>query len=216
MATLLESPPNPISLADVAQISQQLADELGRMVLKTEGFSVADYLSLNGNYFVEYDNGRLQVLPMPDSLHQAIILIVANLFIAYSKQDAAARTKVAPFKVWLNDRKYREPDVCFMKGEHADRRFKDHWMGADLVVEIISESNRDHDEQTKRREYAEAGIPEYWIIDPEGRVVEVLALAGNSYISKGVFGAGMTALSATLAGFAVDVDELFKLAEAQA
>jgi Uma2 family endonuclease len=133
MATLLQSPPNALSLADVADISQQLAEDLGQLVFKTEGFSVEDYLSLDGNYLVEYVDGCLQVLPVPDALHQAITFVFATLLVAYSKPDSMARTKMAPFKVYLDDHKYREPDVCFMRGKHASRRTSKYWNGADLV-----------------------------------------------------------------------------------
>ena len=216
MATLLQSPPNPISLAGVAEISQQLADEIGRMVLKTEGFSVEDYLSLNGNYFVEYVDGCLQVLPMPDALHQAIAFVVATLLVDYSKSDVDARTKLSPFKVWLNPRKYREPDVCFMKGENAARRTGGFWRGADLVVEVVSESNRDHDYETKRVDYARAGIPEYWIIDPSQNILRLYKLVEKSYVLHGDFGIGTTAVSPSLSGLSIDVKRLFEQAAAQA
>ncbi len=56
-----------------------------------------------------------------------------------------------------------------------------------LVVEVVSpgepgdQSNYDRDYVEKRREYAERGIPEYWLIDPERQVVLVLTLRGQSY-----------------------------------
>src|SRR5205823_5002744 len=116
MATLLESPPKPLSLRDVAAISRTLADDISRLVLRTEGFSVEDYLSLDGSYFVEYSDGRLQVLPLPNALHQALAFMFASLFIAWSKSDTLARTKLAPFRVRLSPREYREPDMCLMLG----------------------------------------------------------------------------------------------------
>jgi Uma2 family endonuclease len=203
---------------DVAGISQTLAEDLGRIVLKTEGFSVEDYLSLDGPYLIEYVDGCLQVLPMPDSIHQAIVLIVTNLLMAYSKQagDVDARTKMSPFKVLLNETKYREPDVCYMRGVNAHRRNRKFWIGADLVVEVISESNRDHDLQTKMHDYAAAGIPEYWIIDPEQCAVDIFRLAEGSYAQHGKFGTGTIATSPSLSGFSVDVTELFRQANAQA
>jgi hypothetical protein len=78
MPSLLESPGQPLSLADVAGISRQLADDIGRLTLKTEGFTVEDYLSLGGPYLVEYRGGCLQVLPMPTALHQALAFVFAN------------------------------------------------------------------------------------------------------------------------------------------
>lgn len=201
---------------DVAGISQTLAEDLGRIVLKTEGFSVEDYLSLDGPYLLEYVDGCLQVLPMPDSIHQAIAIIVTNLLLAYSKQDIDARTKIAPFPVYLNDKKYREPDVCFMRGINAHRRNKKFWIGADLVVEVISESNRDHDFQTKMQDYAAAGIPEYWIIDPEQNTIQIFQLSEGRYIPHGKFDVGTIAASPSLPGLSVDVADLFRQAAAQA
>lgn len=216
MPTLLESPPRPLSLADVATISRQLADDISHLVLKSEGFSVGDYLSLGGNYFVEYLDGGLQILPMPTAFHQAIAFVLANLLVTWSRPDARARTKLGPFRVRINERDFREPDVCFMRGVHADRRSNQYWIGADFVAEVISESNADHDLRTKRSEYAAAGIPEYWIIDPDRRTIRVLTLAGNEYVLHGDFAAGQTATSVALNGFNVVVSDLFAAAEAQA
>lgn len=93
MPSLLESPGHPLSLADVAGISRQLADDIGRLTLKTEGFTVSDYLSLGGPYLVEYRSGCLQVLPMPNALHQALAFVFANLLLAFSKNDPISRVK---------------------------------------------------------------------------------------------------------------------------
>ena len=59
---------------------------------------------------------------------------------------------------------------------------------------------------SKPRDYAQAQIPEYWIIDPVERVVRVLTLAGTSYQVHGAFGAGTEASSVLLPGFRVAVD----------
>jgi len=201
---------------DVAGISQTLAEDLGRIVLKTEGFSVEDYLSLDGPYLLEFVDGCLQVLPRPDALHQAIAFVLANMLVSYGTQDPDARVKLSPFPVYLNDKKYREPDVCFMRGINAHRRNKKFWIGADLVVEVISESNRDHDSQTKMQDYAAAAIPEYWIIDPEQSTIHIFQLAEGGYTQRGKFGIGTIATSPSLPGLSVDVAELFRQAAAQA
>lgn len=216
MPTLLESPPTPLSLADVASISRQLADDISRLVLRTEGFSVEDYLSLDGPYLVEYLQGSLQILPMPTALHQAIAFVLANLLVAWLKPDPLARTKLAPFRVRLSDKLYREPDICFMRGVNSHRRNDRFWVGVDLVVEIISETNRAHDMQTKLAEYAAAGIPEYWIIEPDRKTVSVFSLIADAYVLHGDFGSGQVATSVLPGGFAVDVSDLFAAAEAQA
>ena len=74
---------------------------------------------------------------------------------------------ISGYKVRLRARKYREPDILFIKAAHRSGIKKQYCEKADLVIEVVSEKNRPHDIKKKRIEYAKAGIPEYWIIDPE-------------------------------------------------
>jgi len=75
-------------------------------------------------------------------------------------------------------------------------------------MEVVSEGeeNRGRDLETKREEYARAGIAEYWIVDPQEQRVTVLVLDGPSYRVHGVFGRGATATSVLLPGFEGSVD----------
>ena len=61
--------------------------------------------------------------------------------------------------------------------------------------------------------YAEAGIPEYWIVDPQKRVITVLVLADAVYRVHGEFTPEQQATSVLLGGFAVDVAEVFAAAK---
>ena len=96
-----------------------------------------------------------------------------------------------------------------MLAEHASRIGKEYWDGADLVMEVVSDKNRPHDIKTKRVEYARAGIPEYWLVDPKKETITVLVLKGRSktYTVLGTFRKGQSASSKLLAGFTVDVTE---------
>jgi len=58
----------------------------------------------------------------------------------------------------------------------------------------------------KRREYAQAHIPEYWIVNPQTELITVLHLENDRYVEHGVFKRGETATSALLEGFLVNVD----------
>ncbi len=130
-------------------------------------WSVEDYLQLNGNYFVEFTDGNVEVLPMPTLIHQ---LIVQRLFLLLNAFVAARNlglVVIAPFRIRLDERKFREPDLMFMSREkfpHVKNEFSD---GADLVMEVVSDDDRKRDLETKRIEYAQAAIPEYWIVDPQ-------------------------------------------------
>jgi Uma2 family endonuclease len=77
-------------------------------------------------------------------------------------------------------------------------------------MEVVSPDPKDEerDWKDKRKDYARARIPEYWIIDPQKKRVRVLKLKSKTYRVHGDFGPGTQATSALLPGFAVAVDEV--------
>ncbi|MDB5291432.1 MAG: hypothetical protein JWL69_2673, partial [Phycisphaerales bacterium] len=75
----------------------------------------------------------------------------------------------------------------------------------DLVMEVVSEDGCRRDLEEKRRDYALAGIPEYWIVDPREQSITVLTLSGKQYIVAGEAHNGQKAASVLLKGFEVDV-----------
>jgi Uma2 family endonuclease len=104
-----------------------------------------------------WTSDRCVVVSSPATSSQCRRLIIADLFRHWSAAvDRDARTTISPFKVMLDDRRYREPDVCLTLGRNAARRERRFWRGADIVVEIISGTNRPQDVITKRAGYAAA------------------------------------------------------------
>ena len=83
--------------------------------------------------------------------------------------------------------------------------------GADLVMEVVSDDPKDRarDYQQKLADYAEAKVAEYWIVDPERKVVLVHRLQGERYAAPGEYSLGDQAKSVVLSGFEVDVTKLF-------
>ena len=79
-------------------------------------------------------------------------------------------------------------------------------------MEIVSPDDPGRDLQAKRRDYAEARIPEYWVVSPIDEVIAVLILAGDAYAEHGVFRRGQRADSVYLNSFAVRVAEVFDAA----
>jgi len=145
-------------------------------------------------------------------LHQTIVLILYEALAVYVRQHRLGKVLAAPLPVRLWSGKMREPDVLFLRREHFDKRQGNFWAGADLVMEVISPSDPGRDKITKRHEYAKAGIPEYWLVDPSEKTVTVLSLpeGAEEYAVHGVFGTGESAQSASLPGFSVTVDGLFQ------
>src|SRR4051812_11996140 len=164
-----------------------------------------EYLALNSNRLVEFSHGSLEVLVMPTTSHQLIVLYLYRVFEAFVSAGGLGTVLVAPLRVRLWPGKFREPDLVFLRAQHAARIGELFWDGADLVMEVVSDDDRRRDLETKRREYAQAGIPEYWIVDPLLARITVLRLDGPAYAVHGEFPRGTRATSHLLPGFAVDV-----------
>jgi len=164
------------------------------------------------NHLVEFSHGYLEVLPMPTEAHQLIVLYLYRALLDFIERRRPGLVLVAPLPVRLWAGKYREPDVVLMLAEHTERRHKQYWEQPDLVIEVVSPDSRKHDLETKRREYAQAGIPEYWIVDPQEERIIVLALSGTRYTVHGEFTSGTVARSALLPEFEVAVDEVWATA----
>src|SRR5437868_11554192 len=105
---------------------------------------------------------------MPTPSHQFILKFLVYLLDAFVKANAEGHVLFAPLPIRLWPGQLREPDLLFLRPNRIiDRRKPPE--GADLVMEIVSEGteNRQRDLETKRRDYAQARIDEYWIVDPQ-------------------------------------------------
>lgn len=169
-----------------------------------------EYLAHDSGQLVEFDNGRVEYLPMPDELHQWVSRFLFRAFDRFVEARKLGETYYSPLPVKLWDVRYREPDIVFLANDRP-RSPKRVPIGADLVVEIVSpgKSARRRDFEDKRKDYAAAGIPEYWIVDPKQETVTVLMLDGDAYAEHGVFQGDDVATSKLLAGFRVSIKELF-------
>ncbi|HSF39979.1 MAG TPA: Uma2 family endonuclease, partial [Thermoanaerobaculia bacterium] len=81
----------------------------------------------------------------------------------------------------------------------------------DLAIEVLSPSTRHVDRGAKKEAYRDASIPEYWLVDPRMRTIEVYRLSesGDRYVELDRGGVGQTVGSACLAGLRVPVEKVF-------
>ena len=170
----------------------------------------AQYLELtdHAKLLLEFTDGHLEVLPMPTDRHQAIS---QYLFLALIPFVGTLGGKVhyAPLRLRIRDGKFREPDLLLVRDANDPRRRDDYWRGADMVLEIVSPDDPGRDLHVKRDDYAEARIPEYWVVNPVDETITVLTLTGGAYTEHGVFRRGQQADSVYLNGFGVGVIEVF-------
>jgi Uma2 family endonuclease len=172
-------------------------------------WSVEQYLKLTNqtNRLIEFTDGVIEVLPLPTKSHQAISRVLFLALLAVM-QRIGGDVFYAPLRVEVRPGKFREPDLLLVMDKDDPRAQDEYWTGADLVVEIVSPDKPKRDTEEKPLDYAEAGIPEYWIVNPLTDTITVLVLTGNTYDEHGVFHRGEHATSQLLDGFSVSVDDV--------
>lgn len=171
-----------------------------------------DYFSLPDSMrIVELVDGELIVAPPPSIKHQRVVRILAHTLDSYVQKNQLGEVFFAPIAVRLRKRRIREPDVLFIASANADRIKDTHIEGPpDWVAEVISPGSRHTDEVDKLEEYEEAGVGEYWLLDPEAESVRVYVRVNNSFTLIRIYSEDQSIQSATIGGFKVLASDLFQ------
>ena len=139
----------------------------------------------------EVVNGEIRIMPPAKLPHTRIVV---RLFRALDRQFDETKVFVATSSFGLVIRKQpltsRVPDLAVF--EQATLVERDGYIHSapQLAVEVLSPSNTHREQAEKLADYAEIGVPEVWLISPEGRSVEVLYLEGPGYRLAAVLGTG--------------------------
>ena len=188
--------------------------QIARLFPPQGQWSEGAYLSFTEslNQLVELVDGRIEVLEMPTKSHQKIVHYLLNSVLSFLATHRLGDAVAAPYRMRLRSETYREPDIAVYLTEHLERFGERSGDPADLVVEVVSsdDASRVRDYEDKRRDYASAGIPEYWIVDPVEQRILVLTLEGDRYAVHGRYAPGDEAESKVLVGFRVPVTETFQ------
>jgi Uma2 family endonuclease len=182
----------------------------GPMFTQTEDderrYTYNDYKKWDDGVRREIIGGRVYIMDAPTMAapslgHQGILMALSATFYNYLV-GKPCRVFPAPFDVRLyaapdadddggRDREVVQPDISVIC-DRSKRRPEGCRGAPDLIVEILSPSNRSHDMLLKFNKYLEAGVREYWVIDPQDRILFVHTLSvtpkGNQY-STAVYGA---------------------------
>ena len=130
----------------------------------------------------EIHGGELVVMSSPLLRHQIAVLELATLLNDYGHRSGG-RAVTAPFDIVFDDYDVVQPDDVFFRAERAHLVRLDVVTRAvpDIVVEVLSPSTAAIDCGRKMEMFARYGVPEYWIVDPVGRQVEVHVLEDGAY-----------------------------------
>lgn len=137
-------------------------------LLKTQTFTIKDIYNLPEGQRAELIGGQLYDMAPPNRMHQEISFALSRKIADHiDSKQGDCRVYPAPFAIFLNtdEETYLEPDISVIcdKNKLSDRGCE----GApDWIIEVVSPSSRKMDYNTKNFLYANAGVREYWIVDP--------------------------------------------------
>jgi Uma2 family endonuclease len=131
----------------------------------------------------ELIDGEHYVTPSPNTRHQTISGTLHGLIWTWLESHPGGRLFHAPYDIVLSEFDVVEPDlVYFSSGRAAQVLTPLHAKGVpELVIEIASKGTRKRDETVKRRLYEQAGVSEYWVVDPEVDVLRVYRRGDASF-----------------------------------
>ena len=149
--------PHPQERTDTSESS-----EVRRVPMSYEA-----YLNYEESVRSEWVDGEVVVYMPPKAEHQRIVEFLYTLLNLFVQLSNLGLVRVSPFEVKLwEEGPSREPDIFFVSQASFSKFSSERFSGApELVVEIISPSSLYIDRDTKFREYEQAGVKEYWVVD---------------------------------------------------
>jgi Uma2 family endonuclease len=140
-------------------------------------YTFEDYLSIPNDPAHRYEivDGELFVTPTPVPRHQQVVVNITRILSSLAVEHGLGEVFTGPITVRLQEDAVTEPDVVFVRTDHLSKVDPRRGiMGPpDLVVEVLSASNREYDRTLKRKRYIASGVPELWIVDADADELEV-------------------------------------------
>lgn len=177
-------------------------------------YTYADYLLWQFSERVELIKGYiLKMSPAPSMKHQKVSMNLTGCLLNCFKKQTC-NIFAAPFDVRLpiksakKDTTVVQPDLCIICDE---LKLDDHGCNGapDLIIEIISPNNSKHDVDTKFKLYQEAGVLEYWIVEPYDKIVFIYTLINDKFIGLKPFSLGEKIESPLFPNMQIEIDDIF-------
>ena len=139
-------------------------------------YTYADYLATpeDSSLRCEIVDGALFVTAAPRFRHQEVVANLIATFGTLVRAHGLGKVVGGPITVRLQDDTITEPDVAFLRNDRLHLVVSGRIHGPpDLVVEVLSPSNRGFDRDLKRGRYLDSGVAELWIVDADEGTIEV-------------------------------------------
>ncbi|HPH45790.1 MAG TPA: Uma2 family endonuclease [Chryseolinea sp.] len=137
----------------------------------------------------ELINGSIYMSPASTTQHQSTILDLSVALSTYVKQLKLGKIFIAACDVYLDEHSNAvQPDILFISSKKSEIIKESGIYGVpDLLIEVLSPGNSEHDTIVKKELYRKFGVQEYWIINPKTKETIGYSLKNNAYQPLGQF-----------------------------
>ena len=187
---------------DSETMRRQAADALADGASQRGYITYDAYLDMvDEDTLAEWVAGTIIMTSPASQRHQDVGGFLFTTLFAFVGVHTLGKVLAAPFQMKL-PRSGREPNVIYVATAHLDRFTPTYLAGpADLVVEIVSPESAHRDRVIKFEEYQDAGIPEYWLLDPDQEQVEFYRLTAAGWYDRVAVGPDGVYRSEIVPGF---------------
>lgn len=181
----------------------------GLTIIDDKIYTIDDYMNMDDDNRYELIGGKLIMVPKPRTRHQKISGRLYNQLENFLGQNPIGEV-LYEVDVHLGD-KVVGPDILFVTKERLDI-IGDLYLNAapDLVIEVLSPATASHDKKRKSKLYYKNGVKEYWLVDPDEKLVEVLIAGEKEWRWGGVFDWEDILTTALLPGLEINLGEVFR------
>ncbi|TYO96473.1 Uma2 family endonuclease [Desulfallas thermosapovorans] len=180
------------------------------VVLSDRIYTVEDYMKMDDGRRYELIGGELFVVPSPRPKHQKVSGRIFYQFENFLRNNNLGEVFHAPIDIVLG-KHIVQPDVIFIAKERLDIIGELNIQSApDLVVEVLSPSTAAHDKKKKSQLYLKHGVKEYWLVDPDAKIVDVFKAGEQEWRWVGTFDQDDILNSTLLPGLEIKLIEIFQ------
>ena len=174
-------------------------------------FTVADYMTTSDFKRLHLLDGEILPVPTPPIRHQQVLGNLASLLFDFVESNHLGECFFGPLDVVLSNHDVVQPDILFVSSNRSGIVTKANIQGApDLVVEILSPATVDWDRGYKLGLYAQRGVQEFWLVDPDANTVEVFTASASGFNHTSTYNKRHALTSPLLPGLCIELGKVLE------
>ena len=179
------------------------------IVKERKHWTYGDYLLLDDNVRCEITQGDLVMTPSPNLIHQRISRELEFALWQYIKNRELGEIYYAPVDVVFDNENILQPDIVVVLKDNEEILKEKAIVGTpDVIMEIISPTSITRDRNEKHKLYEKFRVPEYWLVDPRNKSIEVYTLENDEFQLFSFAAETGPIKSKVINGFEIDVAEI--------